>query len=89
MTDARLRYRKLGGEAEEVGFLGDDALLLRCAIDELARRGARRDRLLMLSTRDRPCRAAEWYGLATAFLDEEYQTEAFPDDEGGANEMWS
>lgn len=61
-------YRALGGDAEEVGFLGDDALLLRCAVDELVRRGARAERILVLSARDRPCRAAESYGMATAFL---------------------
>ncbi|CAH0364829.1 unnamed protein product [Pelagomonas calceolata] len=61
-------YRALGGDAEEVGFLGDDALLLRCAVDELVRRGARAERILVLSAKDRPCRAAESYGMATAFL---------------------
>ena len=57
-----------GGDVEEVNFIGDDAMLLACAMDELARRGARRDRILMLSSEGRPCRAAEWQGVATAFL---------------------
>ena len=61
-------YRRRGGDVEEVNFIGDDAMLLACAMDELARRGARRDRILMLSSEGRPCRAAEWQGVATAFL---------------------
>mmetsp|Transcript_3962 Transcript_3962/g.11696 ORF Transcript_3962/g.11696 Transcript_3962/m.11696 type:complete len:283 (+) Transcript_3962:43-891(+) len=61
-------YRQLGGPVEEVGYLGDDDLLLRCAVDELVRRGARRERILWLSGEDRPGRAAEWYGLNTAYL---------------------
>ena len=61
-------YRAAAGDVEEVNFIGDDAMLLGCAMDELARRGARRDRVLMLSAEDRPCRAAEWTGVATAFL---------------------
>ena len=40
----------------------------RCAVDELVRRGARAERILVLSAKDRPCRAAESYGMATAFL---------------------
>ena len=61
-------YRRLGGRVEEVGYVGDDALLLRCAIDELARRGAKRERVLVLASGDRPCREAERAGLATAVL---------------------
>ena len=35
---------------------------------ELVRRGACAERILVLSAKDRPCRAAESYGMATAFL---------------------
>ena len=58
-------YRALGGDAEEVGFLGDDALLLRCAVDELVRRGARAERILVLSAKDRPCRVRRVARLVT------------------------
>ena len=55
-----------GGDAEEVGFLGDDALLLRCAVDEPVG-AARAPRILVLSAKDRPC-APPCPTAATAFL---------------------
>ena len=61
-------YRALGGDAEEVGFLGDDALLLRCAVDELVRRGARaRKDTGFIGDGPRAARPPS-YGMATAFL---------------------
>ena len=58
------RYRALGGDVEEVSFRGgDDALLRRCAVDELARRGARADRVLWLTATES---ATELPGLRTS-----------------------
>ena len=49
---------------------------------ELVRRGARAERILVLSAKDRPCRAAESYGMATAFLG------GGEDDYVGLDEAW-
>jgi hypothetical protein len=51
-------------------------------LKELVRRGARAERILVLSAKDRPCRAAESYGMATAFLG------GGEDDYVGLDEAW-